>query len=115
MIKYFGCFLGGASVHFHILSEESRKYFRNAIPMSGSIENYWALAKDSNHLEYAYKIASDFNVTASNFDELVTFWKNVAVSDDLHWYTILDKSDDVFQIIFAPVVESEFHSQPFNR
>lgn len=75
--------------------------------MSGSVENYWSLSKDDNHLEYAYKIAEELNATANSFDELVIFLKNVS-ADELHSYTLLEKNDDLFEIIFGPVIESEF-------
>lgn len=41
-------FLGGASAHYHTLSEKSRKLFARAIVMSGSAFNRWALSEKDN-------------------------------------------------------------------
>lgn len=45
---------GGASTTFHMLNEESRKYFQRAMVMSGSIFSYFALT-EGNHLEKIQK------------------------------------------------------------
>lgn len=42
--------VGGASTTFHMLSEESRKYFTRAMVMSGSVYSYFALTLQ-NHRE----------------------------------------------------------------
>lgn len=99
--------VGGGAVNLHILSDESRKYFHNAILMSGSAGNVWALSKETNHLKLAYEIAAnELNRTLKSFDELVEFFKTVPAFN-LHQYLIQDKVDDFFEIVFAPVIESQ--------
>lgn len=105
--------VGAGAVNFHILSDESRKYFRNAIAMSGSVGNYWAMSKNNDHLEIAYKIAKkESNKTTQSYDELVAFFKEIPAAR-LHWYNFVwflwhDIKDDLFEVSFAPVVESKY-------
>ncbi|XP_031639929.1 esterase B1-like [Contarinia nasturtii] len=49
-ILLFGQSAGGASVNFHMLNEESRKYFNRAFLLSSSALNYYALY-EPDHLE----------------------------------------------------------------
>ncbi|XP_031623525.1 esterase B1-like [Contarinia nasturtii] len=49
-ILLFGESAGGASVNYHMLNEESRKYFNRAFAMSSSALNFYALY-EPNHLE----------------------------------------------------------------
>lgn len=94
-------------MHFHILSAESRKYFRNAIVMSGTADNFWAMSIEENHLKLAYEMAEELNKTANSFDELVGFLKEVSI-DDIHIYALLmNVKNDVFRIKLAPVIESK--------
>lgn len=50
MLKKSLPFLGGASVNFQMLNEESRKYFNRAFSMSDTALNYYALS-EKNHLK----------------------------------------------------------------
>lgn len=52
--------IGAASAHFHILSDESRKYFNNAILSSGTALSNWAMNAQADHLSLAYSLADDF-------------------------------------------------------
>lgn len=49
--------LGGASVSFHMLNEESRKYFNRAFLLSGSAFDYFALS-ELNHFERMQKFSN---------------------------------------------------------
>lgn len=112
-ITLFGHSAGGASTHFHMLSEESRKYFRNAIPMSGSVENMWALYEKSDHLKLAYKIAENYGEPKHTFDELVEFLKSVPASK-ISKNASSSISMRTGKLEIAPVIESEFESiRPF--
>lgn len=64
--------LGGASVTFHMLNEISRKYFKRAFAMSGSIFSYFALT-EGNHVN-RIKECSNIN----NHDSLMEFLKTSA-------------------------------------
>lgn len=99
-------FTGGASVHFHIVSAESKKHFRNAIPMSGVISNYWAIS-ENDHLELAHKIAAELDEPKKTYEELVTFLK-ATPADKLSEYSTVVASNTIFEIPFAPVIESKF-------
>lgn len=74
--------------------------------MSGTSENLWALSIDENHLDWAYHIVERINETKNSFDELLSFLKGVSI-DELVRHTFADLDNDVFKIIFAPVIESE--------
>lgn len=58
-------------IYFHTLAAETRKYYRNAIPMSDPADSYWAMYKNNNHLDHAHKIASDFDPRKETTEELV--------------------------------------------
>lgn len=97
--------VGGASTEFHVLSAESRKYFRNAIPISGSAQNPFALSSATDHLQLAYQLAEKLGKTVDTFDELVAFLKNVP-AEALNEYAIIDFAHfTMFRIVFAPIVE----------
>lgn len=56
-ITVFGTSAGGSSVHYHLISEQSRGLFQRAIPMSGSALNYsWAHHPRRNYAERIAKI-----------------------------------------------------------
>lgn len=93
-------------MNFHILSAESRKYFHNAIAISGASENFWAMSIEENHVEFAYNMAEELNKTINSFDELVNFLKEVPI-ENIHWFMLTRENHDVFQIKFAPVIESK--------
>lgn len=92
-------------MNFHILSAESRKYFHNAIAMSGSTENLWAMSHAENHLKLAYNMAEDLNKTINSIDELINFLKEVPI-EHIQWYFLIFKND-IFLTRFAPVIESK--------
>lgn len=101
-------FLGAASVNFHILSADSRKYFHNAIVMSGSSENLWAMSIEDNHIELAHQIAREYNKTNLSFDELVEFLKEAPIESYFHWSMIIKFEHDVFLTRLAAVIERKF-------
>lgn len=70
-ITMIGQSSGAISTHFHILNSESRKYFRNAILVSGSAFNYWATSEQNDHLEFAHKLAKDAGKQTDQNDELI--------------------------------------------
>lgn len=103
-------FVGGALAHFHVLSAESRKYFRNAIPMSGTTENHWAWYEHKSQLEISYRMANELGEPKEKLNELIEFLMS-ASAEDLSKYSTIDISDNVFAMPFAPVVESEASSR----
>ncbi|XP_055308597.1 esterase B1-like [Sitodiplosis mosellana] len=103
---------GGASIHFHMLSTESRKYFNNAISMSGVVDNYWALSESNNHLEIAHKIANDFDGPKNSTDELIAFLKTIP-ADEFISYSHLITSTRLIDIPFKPIIERSDAIEPF--
>lgn len=71
---FFTYTTGGASAHYHVLSEESRKYFTRAIIMSGSALNRWALSEKSEEedLSNMFKmgIITQFPFTSCESDNI---------------------------------------------
>lgn len=113
LVQYFSIptfvnlFAGAASVNYHILSAESRKYFRNAIPMSGSVENYWALYEEKDYLRYASVIANDLGEPQSTYDKLVETLKTIP-TEKLHQLSYVSAYDPLFVIKLGPVIESTY-------
>lgn len=91
-------------MHFHILSTESRNHFRNAICMSGSVENYWAFAKANNNLELAHQIANNLGHPQDSTDHLAEFLQSIEV-DKLKSYGTLNWLQGTIAVEFAPVIE----------
>lgn len=111
-ITVFGHSAGGALTHFHVLSAESRKYFRNAIAMSGTVNNYWALSKD-DHLKRAFKIAEQLGEPKKTHDELIALLKTVP-AEKLHSFAVIEDINNIFSTIpLSPVVERTFLFIPF--
>ncbi|XP_055303123.1 carboxylic ester hydrolase-like [Sitodiplosis mosellana] len=111
-ITVFGQSAGGASIHFHILSAESRKYFHNAIPMSGVADHYWAMSEHNDHVELAYKIARDLGEPKSTHDELIAFLKS-APAEKLDQYSTVAVPNVLVEIVFTPLIERNDAKQPF--
>lgn len=100
---------GGASTHFHVLSNESQKYFRYTIAMSGTAYNYWAISSAANHhLNLANKIAKDMNKVKQSSEELIEFLK-IVPGDRLVTYASME---GILQRTIQPeltaVIESKF-------
>lgn len=85
ILTEFDFIIGGAYVHFHIILAESRKYFRNAISMSEVVDNYVAMSKNNDHLEFAYKMSNDFGGPKNTFEKLLEFLKSTP-ADKLSQY-----------------------------
>lgn len=99
-------------MHFHVLSAESRNFFRNAICMSGSVENYWAFAKANNNLELAHLIAKNLGHPQDSAVHLAEFLQTVEV-DKLKSYGALHWLQGTIAVEFAPVIESLYRFLSF--
>lgn len=99
--------VGGASTHFHILSAESRKYFRNAILMSGAADNYWATSDKNDHLELAHRIAEELGESKKAVDELVEVLKR-APAVKITEHSAVDISKSLLEFSFTPVIECKY-------
>lgn len=97
--------IGAALTHFQVLSAESRKYFRNAIILSGSAENLWAIS-DDDHLKRAFNMAQELGETITDHQELVEFLKTVA-PEKLYRFADGEKIRNVLPYFpIAPIIES---------
>lgn len=110
-ITLFGVSSGSALTHYHILSRASRKYFRNAILMSGTVNNFWALYGKSDHLQLAYEITMDSGYSVNSLGELILFLKTAPASfiiSQIAKYTAGGGFERrTAQIQLAPIVESK--------
>jgi len=104
---------GGASTHFHLISSESRKYFRAAAPMSGTTFNYWAFSKQNDHTDYAYKMAAELGQPKQSYNELVEFLKTVPADKIYQHGNVIDLLKRTARGVFAPVIEKRDAIQPF--
>lgn len=105
--------LGGASVNYHILSAESRNYFRNAICMSGSVGNPWAFPSECDHVNNAYEIAEKLGNPQNSYDELVTFLKTTPAEALNQFSTTVAPNAVQISIVFGPTIESNFDANIF--
>lgn len=79
--------------------------------MSGSVNNYWAMSENNNHVEIAYQIARDLEQPKNTYQELVDFLKLVP-SDIFNDYSALaDAPTVLFNILLTPVIEREYLNQ----
>ena len=106
-ITVFGHSAGGALTHFQVLSSESRKYFRNAVIMSGSAVNHWGLS-NYDHLKHAFKIAHDLGQRIMDQHKLVEFLKTISAEKFTPFADIDIRKNVLHQIPIAPIVESKY-------
>lgn len=93
-------------MNYHILSDESRKYFRNAIVMSGSVDNLWALQPAKDHLKSAFEMAKQLGKPQESYEDLVTFLKT-APADSFNPFCVLSFKNTVeIYTPFGPLLES---------
>lgn len=106
--------LGGASTHLQVLSSESRKYFHNAIAMSGSAENFLSYGDENYIISSAYNIAKELDEPKNSVQELIDFFKTVPAKDIV--YYCLTPSDHKVSIKrFVPIIESLFLNTKKNK
>ncbi|KAH8264566.1 hypothetical protein KR038_010230, partial [Drosophila bunnanda] len=67
-ITVFGESAGGCSTHFMMCTEQTRGLFHKAIPMSGTVHNYWS--KNPTE-DFAFRLAQQLGYTGENNDAKV--------------------------------------------
>lgn len=80
--------------------------------MSGVVGNFWSMSVENDHLKVAHKIATDFGEPNKTYEELVAFLKT-APADKLSKSSTSIVSTGLFDILFAPVIESEYRFSNF--
>lgn len=67
-VTLFGESAGGASVHFHMISNHSKGLFKRAIPQSGCALNTWAVQQRGN---WAYRLAQHLDYSGPQDEKSV--------------------------------------------
>lgn len=106
-ITLFGVSAGSVAAHFQILSAESRKYFRNAILMSGVVDLYWAVNKRGDNLDLALKITEELDGPKQSASELIEFFKSVPAKKIREYGSRSGFYKRTLQSDFGPVIESK--------
>ncbi|CAL8109732.1 unnamed protein product [Orchesella dallaii] len=102
-VTLFGESVGGASVHYHLLSKASEGLFRRAISQSGNAMRIYALTND--RFGQAKRFAEKFNCPTEDSQELVNCLKKIDGKQ------LVEAHKDAKGIIrdeyslFAPVIE----------
>lgn len=98
-------FKGGAAIHYQVLSSESRKYFHNAIAMSGTAENTFAYGNENYIISSAFNIAKELDEPKDSVEGLIAFFKSVNGKDIVNYcLTPGDHKGSVKR--FVPIIES---------
>lgn len=97
---------GAASVHFQVLSAESRKYFQNAIMLSGTAFDYWAMSDDNDYFDIPYKVAEYLGKPTTQSDELVEILQS-ETPENLMEFTLAmtQPTTRTVKFLFAPCIE----------
>lgn len=100
---FFVILIGGAAVHFQMLSERSRKSMRRAIPMSGVAFANFARYQPNNHIEL-YKEIFELDPQATGQDVL-QFMKNAPVDVIIQKLPAITINQSMAELYFAAVIE----------
>ncbi|XP_041355817.1 cholinesterase 1-like [Gigantopelta aegis] len=105
-ITLFGESAGAASVHLHLLSEQSRDYFSNAIMQSSDALCYWAVQSRTVSIQRARRLAKSVKCPALNDDAMFKCFLQTDAR------TLVTKQWQIieyyFDVPFAPVVDGYF-------
>lgn len=94
------CQIGGASVNYQMLNEESRKYFNRAFALSSSALNHYVLY-EPNHLE---RMQNFSNIQEKQ--KLVEFLKTADSGDLAKVQTTNDFGNILLEAPWVPTIES---------
>lgn len=97
-ILYSKLHTGGASVHFHMINEQSRKYYNRAFSSSGTAINFFALHR-INHMERVQKCFQTNDV-----GHLIEYLKVADRSILMNCYPFIIP-DDLYPV-WVPTIES---------
>ncbi|XP_076754354.1 carboxylic ester hydrolase [Xylocopa sonorina] len=104
-VTIFGESAGGASVHYHMMSNLSKGYFHRAISQSGSSHSLWTLTRPGSAKQKATKVAELLDCPSKNSKELIDCLRKKDATDII----ATDRSFQVFgycpMIPFRPVIE----------
>ncbi|XP_030374229.1 uncharacterized protein LOC115623826 [Scaptodrosophila lebanonensis] len=96
---------GGCSTHYMMCTEQTRGLFHKAIPMSGTVLNYWA---NTPPADFAYRLAKLYGYNGENVDKQVLDHLRSLEAHKLVNHSLLTAEDRRNGLIYAfgPTVES---------
>lgn len=105
-VTLFGCSAGGSSVHLHLQSLQSQKFFVRGISQSGTASASFALIKKRSSKESTIELIKYLNCS-TNSSEIVPClqMKTAAEIEDAHTY-LQNLGYRITKSIFRPVIES---------
>ncbi|XP_055301656.1 esterase B1-like [Sitodiplosis mosellana] len=112
-ITLFGESAGGVLSHVQILSSESRKYFRNAILLSGTAESDWGFASKNGHRSIAHEIARDLGKPQDSMQSLINFFKTVPAESIVKYASAASLFTKTPVTTWAPILERGDAIHPF--
>ncbi|XP_032583800.1 uncharacterized protein LOC6572615 [Drosophila mojavensis] len=103
-ITVFGESAGGCSTHYMMCTEQTRGLFHKAIPMSGTLHNYWS---NTPPADFAYRLAKLYGYTGGNNDRQVLEHLRRVPAEKLVDHSVLTLEDrrNGFIYAFGPTVE----------
>ncbi|XP_002096649.3 esterase B1 [Drosophila yakuba] len=103
-ITVFGESAGGCSTHFMMCTNQTRGLFHKAIPMSGTVHNYWAINPTE---DFAFRLAQQNGFTGENNDaKVLEYLRGVPARDLVNHSLILpEHRRNGLLFAFGPTVE----------
>lgn len=96
-------------MHLHMLNDNSRGYFQQAICQSGTSLNYFAISDYKNHLGRMFEFAKNVTGKAiSNVNDLVKFLQEVPIDKIIEYaHTKLGPYGRTLVSDWAPLIEGK--------
>lgn len=98
--------LGASSIHYHVLNEESRKYFKYCIIESGTALSHFALSVEENHVDRMKKYAARVTNKTMTVQQLEDFLTKDLTAEELAEGTMEAPFGTALDTIWSPVIES---------
>ncbi|XP_026831631.1 esterase B1 isoform X1 [Drosophila erecta] len=104
-ITVFGESAGGCSTHLMMCTKQTRGLFHKAIPMSGTVHNYWSLNPAE---DFAFRLAQQNGFTGENNDAKVLEYLRGVLARDLVNHNLITPEHRRNGLLFAfgPTVEA---------
>nr|XP_036675220.1 esterase B1 [Drosophila suzukii] len=104
-ITVFGESAGGSATHFMMCTDQTKGLFHKAIPMSGTVHNYWS---DNPSEDFAFRLAQQCGFTGENNDAKVLEHLQGVAARDLVNHNLITPEHRRNGMLFAfgPTVES---------
>lgn len=96
---------GGVSVGYHTMNQESRKYFKRALAISGSPITYFGELDSNNHTDLVIDIARRNGHQINNQIELLEYLKTVTSKEIFEDGPQAPPNQRIYGVAWAPIVE----------